>query len=751
MALAGGLVVALASCSRREAVKPLAKNEYVDAKTCAKCHTDIARNYSNTGMARSFQSPDGASVPNPKAYFHRASATWYQIVSKDGGWYQRWWQIGFKGQEESAGESKIDYVMGSGNHVRTYLHRTTRGTLIELPLAWYAEKGGSWALNPGLDLSDPPIGRKIGYDCMFCHNSYPSIPSGHEDAGSEPVFAGQLPQGIDCQRCHGPGGNHVQALSQPGAKLSDIRSAIVNPSRLGKDRAMEVCMQCHLETTSAPLPNAIRRFDRGPFSYRPGEPLSAFQLSFDHAPGSGREGKFEIVNAVYRLRQSKCFLESKGELGCITCHNPHEIKHGQAADDEYNKACARCHALGKLAAQSHPLVSNGASGGNCVGCHMPKRRTEDIVHVVMTDHLIQRHPPANLVAEFPERHGPGLEYRGEVVPYGGPSANNDDLYTAVAQVTHMSNLEAGIPRLQAEIAKRKPERPEFYMELGDALQRAGRSEESAAAYRAALEKIGIEKVAGEKRPASALLWARLAQPLRAMGKSQEPLDAMLKSVQADPNQAENWYNLGLLQSDLGDKKSAIDSFRKSIALDPEFADSRNALGDALAETGQVAEAEAQFRGALKIRPALPAAHAYLAFLLTNRGDLGEAIWHFERAGDGALNQFNYGVTLARMNRIAEARAHLTRSLQADARQPLAHEVLGGLLEAEGKIPEAVSHYQEALRLQPDFGKAHVDLGTALARKGDRAAAAAEFRVALSDPDPQIREMATAGLAAVGAK
>ena len=731
MVLAGGLAMALASCSRREAVKPVAKNEYVDARTCAQCHADIARNYSNTGMARSFRSPDAASVPNPKPYFHRASATWYQIVAQDGGWYQRWWQIGSKGQEESAGESKIDYVMGSGNHVRTYLHRTPRGTLIELPLAWYAEKGGSWALNPGLDMSDPPIGRKITYECMFCHNSYPSIPSAHEDAGSEPVYAGQLPQGLDCQRCHGPGGNHEQALRQGNAKLADIRSAIVNPSRLGKERAMEVCMQCHLETTSAPLPNAIRRFDRGPFSYRPGEPLSAFQLSFDHAPGSGRAGKFEIVNSVYRLRQSKCFLESNGELGCTTCHNPHEIRHGQAAIDSYNKVCVQCHEPAKIAAQAHP------SGSNCVDCHMPKRRAEDVVHAVMTDHLIQRRPPQNLLAEFPERHGPGLEYRGEVVPYG----DKDDLYTAVAQVTHQSNLESGIPRLQAEIATRKPERPEFYMELGDALQRAGRSEESAAAYRVAIEK----------RPASALLWARLAQPLRALGKSQEPLDAMQKAVQADPNQAETWYNLALLQSDLGDKKSAIDSFRKSIALDQEFADSHNALGAVLAETGKVQEAEAEFRGALSIRPALQGAHAYLAYLLANRGDFNEAVWHFERAGDGALNQFNYGITLARMNRLAEARTHLEKSLQADAKQPLAHEVLGGLLEAEGKIPEAVSHYQEAIRLRPDFGKAHLDLGAVLARKGDRAGAASEFRVAQSDPDPQVREKAVAGLAAVGAK
>jgi len=728
--LTGVLVAALASCSRREAVKPVVANEYVDAAVCADCHDDIARTYSKTGMARAFYSPNAASVPNGKPYFHRASGTWYQIVAKDGGWYQRWWQTGPKGEQENVGESKIDYVMGSGNHVRSYLHRTARDTLILLPLAWYAEKGGSWALNPGFDMSEPPV-RKIGYDCMFCHNAYPSIPSGHEDAGAEPVFAGELPRGIDCQRCHGPGGNHVRAVGQPGAKLSDIRSAIVNPARLGTERAMEVCMQCHLETTSAPLPNAIRRFDHGPFSYRPGERLSSFELFFDHAPSSGREGKFEIVNAAYRLRQSKCFLESKGELGCTTCHNPHDIRHGEEASDGYNQVCAGCHAAGKITVQGHP------SGGDCVGCHMPKRRAEDVVHAVMTDHLIQRRPPANLLAEFPERHDPGLEYRGEVAPYG----DHDDLYTAVAQVSQMGNLAGGIPRLQAEIAKRKPQRPEFYMELGDALQRAGRSEESAAEYRVALEK----------RPGSALLWARLAQPLRALGRSQEALEAMLKSVQADPNQAENWYDLGLLQSDLGDKKAAIESYRRSIALDSEFADSRNSLGAVLVETGQDREAEAELRGALKIRPALLGAHANLGYLLAKRGDFEDAIWQFERAGDSALNQFNYGVTLASMNRTAEARIHLERSLQADAKQPMAHEILGGLLEAAGKIPDAIFHYQEAVRLRPDFGKAHIELGAVLARKGDRAGAAAEFRAAQSDPDPRVRQMAVAKLASVELK
>jgi hypothetical protein len=96
--LAGGLIVAFASCSRHDAVKTIAQNEYVDPATCAQCHAEIARNYSNTGMAKAFHAPDAASVPDPKPYFHTASATWYQIFAKDGGWYQQWWQIGVKGQ-----------------------------------------------------------------------------------------------------------------------------------------------------------------------------------------------------------------------------------------------------------------------------------------------------------------------------------------------------------------------------------------------------------------------------------------------------------------------------------------------------------------------------------------------------------------------------------------------------------------------------------------------------------------------------
>src|SRR5262245_3581122 len=144
-------------------------------------------------------------------------------------------------------------------------------------------------------------------------------------------------------------------------------------------------MQCHLETTSFPLPYSIRRFERGVFSFRAGEPLAQYMFHFDHAAGGGHEDKFEIVNAVYRLRKSRCF--GKSGITCFNSHKPHEPAGGPDAAARYRRACQGCHAKG-----DNPPTH--MTTGNCLECHMPKRRTEDVVHVVMTDHYIQRRLPA---------------------------------------------------------------------------------------------------------------------------------------------------------------------------------------------------------------------------------------------------------------------------------------------------------------------------------------------------------------------
>ncbi len=255
---------------------------YVDSKVCATCHRDIAADYARTGMAQSFFRPEAANsiedYANTPEYYHALSDSHYSMTIRNGQYVQRRWQLDVSSKEINVEELKIDYVMGSGNHARSYLHRTERGMLIELPLGWYPDKGGEWGMVPGSDTDHPQTRRFISYKCMFCHNGYPDTPSANQAPGSDPVYLGELPQGIDCQRCHGPGAEHVRTAG---------RGSIVNPAKLSPERRMEVCMQCHLETTSGRIPAVLQRFDRATFSYIPGQPLVDFAISFDHAPGTG--------------------------------------------------------------------------------------------------------------------------------------------------------------------------------------------------------------------------------------------------------------------------------------------------------------------------------------------------------------------------------------------------------------------------------------------------------------------------------
>ena len=368
----------------------------------------------------------------PSTLYNGASDRYYTMVEKDGKLYEQRYQVGFEGQPTNRMEKQIDYVVGSGDHARTYLHLTAEGKLVELPVSRYSESGGYWGMTPGYDRPDQmDFRRPIAYQCMFCHNAYPSPKSQVFVSEDHETFGDTIPEGIDCQRCHGPGSEHVKAADASDKSPEAIRNSIVNPGRLTRERQMDVCMQCHLETSSSPLPHSILKVDRGVFSYRPGEPLPDYELTFDHKAGADFDDRLEVAQQAYRLRKSACFLKS--QMTCITCHDPHEELRGREATTHYVAVCVGCHSAAH--ASEKPKARYGKTNSetgepNCLTCHMWKRRTDDAVHVVMTDHYIQRLKPSrDLLAPMKETVVPS---QGEVVPYYPDSLSqiaNGDLYS----------------------------------------------------------------------------------------------------------------------------------------------------------------------------------------------------------------------------------------------------------------------------------------------------------------------------------
>jgi tetratricopeptide (TPR) repeat protein len=656
---------------------PVATQVYADSQACSQCHAAEASGYATSGMARAFYRPEGRTTvgapANVRQFFHAASSTYFSMTEHDGKYFQRRWQLGFDGKADNIEELQVDYIMGSGNHVRTYLHREQDGTLIELPLAWYAEQGGHWGMNPGYDNPHPMTRRPIAYECMFCHNGYPEIPdTPHRDLSANPVYNDPLPEGIDCQRCHGPGAAHVRAARTPGTPLQQIRSQILNPINLDKARQMEVCEQCHLETTSRALPDRIRHYDQQPFGYTANQPLTSFNSYFSRDPEKGRTDNFEIVNAPYRLRRSQCYLKSGGALTCETCHNPHNLHKGTESASYYASVCMKCHQA-DLPAQI--ALHRHTASNDCITCHMPQRRTEDVVHAIMTDHLIQRRPPParELLAErkeIPETSENA--YHGEVLRYHLDHENPgaaDGLYNALAQVIDNSNLEAGIPNLEQAIQTLHPSQPNASIELGDAKRHTGDFAGAISAYRQALAL----------DPLSSRAQRRLGSTLGTAGQEEEALTVLQRALEREPANALLWYEKGLTESRAGKREQAISDLRKALQIKPDFADAQNNLGANLAQQGDTEAAEQAFRGALITNPYDADANANLGRLMAGKNDWKQAAFHLQKAVQLDSSDLGahmaYSVVLLQIGRIREAEVEAEAAVKADPKSAQARDLL----------------------------------------------------------------------------
>ncbi|MGO9526458.1 MAG: tetratricopeptide repeat protein [Verrucomicrobiia bacterium] len=78
---------------------------------------------------------------------------------------------------------------------------------------------------------------------------------------------------------------------------------------------------------------------------------------------------------------------------------------------------------------------------------------------------------------------------------------------------------------------------------------------------------------------------------------------------------------------------------------------------------------------------------------------------------------NLGVVLAQTGKIEDAIAHFEQALRFNPDYADAHNNLGNALLLTGKIEEAIAHFEQALRIKPDFAEADYNLGVALEQAG----------------------------------
>jgi tetratricopeptide (TPR) repeat protein len=160
-----------------------------------------------------------------------------------------------------------------------------------------------------------------------------------------------------------------------------------------------------------------------------------------------------------------------------------------------------------------------------------------------------------------------------------------------------------------------------HLNLGVALNRAGKGREAAEHYREAL-RINPNSSGGHYN---------LANYYASTGLKEEALLHYREAIRVNPRYANAYNNMGLLMMSERQAEEAIPYYRKATELDPSNAGIRYNYGIALAAAGSLPEAIEQFRSALEARPNYPEAHNYLGMALLMQGNREEAIRHFRMA------------------------------------------------------------------------------------------------------------------------
>jgi tetratricopeptide (TPR) repeat protein len=364
-------IAALAAAGSYRAEHPmeLEPSPYVGESRCASCHQANARSLQMSRHSSTFirgkalldlPYPD-EPLPDPDdgRVTHR--------FRRDGNQMR---------QDTTAGETVyraiVDYALGSPRKYFSLVGHDVQGSSYILRMShFHTDHDAGWVRTTGhtpdvqdtQDFLGKPIGGADGvFRCLFCHVTDPKVARDRIGPAADDAAIG-------CERCHGPGGNHVRAIE---AKLAD--PAIVNPARASGEGRVRVCAQCHANHLESPLPRT-----------------DPFWVRF---PGT-------------TITWSRCYTESAGTFDCMTCHDAHHDNDRSQA--HFNGQCVSCHFSGpssavgsasktpQTKAERRPQYSTCpvSPTDGCVGCHMPSVASKPL-HATFTDHFIRVHPTSKM-------------------------------------------------------------------------------------------------------------------------------------------------------------------------------------------------------------------------------------------------------------------------------------------------------------------------------------------------------------------
>jgi tetratricopeptide (TPR) repeat protein len=216
------------------------------------------------------------------------------------------------------------------------------------------------------------------------------------------------------------------------------------------------------------------------------------------------------------------------------------------------------------------------------------------------------------------------------------------------------------------------------------------------------------------------------------------LDVMLAELlllaafaQTPALQAQSLLDAGIELSHRGRFQDAADKFVQALALNPKLAEAHYLLGLVRQHDGRIDSALASFRSALKINPRYAEAQARVCELLTRAARARDAGFEVARTScrravllnpNDPEPHFHLGWAEAKLGSLTQAIREYQTALQLDPKFPRVKLELAIVHMDSQDTDRAIALLREVVAAEPANGVARFELGSALAKKGDCAAA-----------------------------
>jgi tetratricopeptide (TPR) repeat protein len=163
-------------------------------------------------------------------------------------------------------------------------------------------------------------------------------------------------------------------------------------------------------------------------------------------------------------------------------------------------------------------------------------------------------------------------------------------------------------------------------------------------------------------------------------------------------------------------QEAANSYKQAISIKPEYAEAYINLGNAFRELNQFDEAELALKQAITIKPDLAYAYYNLASVQIEQQRFGEAIINFKNAiqlnSDEEVMYRDLCFALIQAGQYQDAKNIIIEGLVKFPNYVHLHFYLGNLYLHEKLYEKAVSCYQKALEINPEFSAIYPNLGKA---------------------------------------